>query len=64
MPAGAPDGIRPPTLTAASSQSILAVWGPPSRINGPDTPGVFYQLYFRRAGVLSESDTIFPQFTG
>ena len=47
MPAGVPDGVRPPQLTAVNSTAIMAVWGPPARINGPAVPGVLYQLQFR-----------------
>jgi len=62
MPAGAPDGVLPPTLTAINSTAITAVWGPPGRINAPSVPGVIYQLQFRAPG--SDVIDLFPQNTG
>ena len=60
MPAGAPDGVMPPTLTAVNSTAITAVWGPPGRVNGP--VGVVYQLQYRSANVPLQN--VFSQSTG
>lgn len=62
MPAGAPDGIRSPTLTAVNSSAIRAVWGPPERINAPDSPGVLYQLQFRQT--TQDVENIYDENTG
>ena len=62
MPAGAPDGVRPPTLTAINSSAIRAVWGPPERINAPDSPGVLYQLQFRQT--TQDVESIYDENTG
>lgn len=62
MPAGAPDGVRPPTLTAVNSSAITAVWGPPERINAPDNPGVLYQLQFRYTTQIASN--IYDENTG
>ena len=62
MPAGAPDGIRSPTLTAVNSSAIRAAWGPPERINAPDSPGVLYQLQFRQT--TQDVENIYDENTG
>ncbi|XP_078675414.1 usherin-like isoform X2 [Branchiostoma floridae x Branchiostoma belcheri] len=48
MPQGAPDGVRPPTLEAASATSIRATWDAVGRNNAPGNAD--YRLEYRQAG--------------
>ncbi|XP_033110841.1 usherin-like [Anneissia japonica] len=45
MPAGSPDGVFPPVVSAIDATSIQAVWTAPGRNNAPGQPT--YQLLFR-----------------
>ncbi|XP_071962430.1 usherin-like isoform X2 [Antedon mediterranea] len=45
MPAGSPDGVFPPVLTALGPTSIQAVWTSPGRNNAPGQ--ALFQLLFR-----------------
>ncbi|KPP71102.1 usherin-like, partial [Scleropages formosus] len=42
LPPGAPDGVMPPRLAAATPSSLRVVWSTPARTNGPGPP--LYQL--------------------
>ncbi|KAM8817678.1 usherin isoform 1-T1 [Rhynchonycteris naso] len=45
MPPGAPDGLLPPRLSAATPTSLQVVWSTPARNNAPGAPR--YQLQMR-----------------
>ncbi|XP_016076620.1 PREDICTED: usherin [Miniopterus natalensis] len=45
MPPGAPDGLLPPRLSAATPTSLQVVWSTPARNNAPGSPR--YQLQMR-----------------
>ncbi|XP_078452070.1 usherin [Lampetra planeri] len=48
-PAGAPDGVQAPSLTAVNSTAVRATWGAPAPSSAPGE--LLYQLQMRRAGV-------------
>nr|XP_032803561.1 usherin [Petromyzon marinus] len=48
-PAGAPDGVEAPSLTAVNSTAVRATWGAPAPSSAPGV--LLYQLQMRRAGV-------------
>lgn len=63
MPVGAPDGVHPPVLQGATSDSITVIWEGPGRVNGPDPPGVVYQLQFRVTGSTQPAENLYDQPT-